>query len=214
MLDGHMHSEPRDSFRSPSVVRMVFQLECPTCSCWLKNIIYRLELCRPAWSLVKTGSRSKELTALSCWVVAQDRGSAFVCCAGFCLQSVQGIKSSPVDICSFPQLGITLDKWTYFEHLISLPLFGGKALSSLPFCQVLSESSISLPPVLVCLNMKKNSLVRYLGFLGDSVIKNLPANARDAGSIPGSWRSPGGGNDNPLQYSCLENPVGQRGLRC
>ena len=42
------------------------------------------------------------------------------------------------------------------------------------------------------------------------VIKNLPVNAgdvRDAGSIPGSGRSPGGGNGNLLQYSCLENPM-------
>jgi len=42
------------------------------------------------------------------------------------------------------------------------------------------------------------------------VVKNLPANAgdiRDAGSIPGSGRSPGGGHGNPVQYSCLENPV-------
>ena len=38
-----------------------------------------------------------------------------------------------------------------------------------------------------------------------SVIKNLPANARDAGLIPGSGRSPGVGNGNPLQYSCLDN---------
>ena len=39
--------------------------------------------------------------------------------------------------------------------------------------------------------------------------KDPPANAgdvRDAGSIPGSGRSPGGGHGNPLQYSCLENP--------
>ena len=42
------------------------------------------------------------------------------------------------------------------------------------------------------------------------VIKNPPANAgekRDVGLIPGSGRSPGGGHDNPLQYSCLENPM-------
>ena len=41
------------------------------------------------------------------------------------------------------------------------------------------------------------------------VVKNLPANAgqRDAGLIPGWGRRPGGGNGNPLQYSCLENPV-------
>ena len=38
-------------------------------------------------------------------------------------------------------------------------------------------------------------------------VKNPPANAGDAGSIPGSGRSPGAGNDNPLQYSCLENPL-------
>ena len=41
-------------------------------------------------------------------------------------------------------------------------------------------------------------------------VKSLPANAGDtgdAGLIPGLGRSPGGGNDNPLQYSCLENPM-------
>ena len=37
--------------------------------------------------------------------------------------------------------------------------------------------------------------------------KNLPVNAGDAGLIPGSGRSPGGGNGNPLQYSSLGNPV-------
>ena len=42
------------------------------------------------------------------------------------------------------------------------------------------------------------------------VVKNPPANAvdiRDVGSIPGLGRSPGGGYGNPLQYSCLENPI-------
>ena len=41
-------------------------------------------------------------------------------------------------------------------------------------------------------------------------VKNMPANAgdvRDTGSISGSGRSPGGGHGNPLQYSCLENPM-------
>ena len=45
---------------------------------------------------------------------------------------------------------------------------------------------------------------------GGSVVKNPLANAGDAedsGSIAGSGRSPGGGNGNPLQYSCLENPM-------
>ena len=47
-----------------------------------------------------------------------------------------------------------------------------------------------------------------MGFPGGSVAKNPPANAGDAGLIPGSGRSPGEENDNPLQCSCLENPRG------
>ena len=45
------------------------------------------------------------------------------------------------------------------------------------------------------------------------VVKNLPADAgniRDRGLIPGSGRSSGEGNGNPLQYSCLENPMDRR----
>ena len=44
-------------------------------------------------------------------------------------------------------------------------------------------------------------------FRGGSVIKNLPANSGDTSLIPGWGRSPGEGNGNPLQYSCLENPM-------
>ena len=49
----------------------------------------------------------------------------------------------------------------------------------------------------------------YMGFPGGTVVKNLHANARDAGdsgSTHGLERSPGEGNGTPLQYSCLENP--------
>ena len=47
----------------------------------------------------------------------------------------------------------------------------------------------------------------HLEFSGGSVVKNLPANAGDVNLIPGSGRSPGQGNGNPLQYSCLKNPM-------
>ena len=50
------------------------------------------------------------------------------------------------------------------------------------------------------------------GFLGGSDGKESVHNAGDLGSIPGLERSPGGGSDNSLQYSCLENPCGQRSL--
>ena len=46
-----------------------------------------------------------------------------------------------------------------------------------------------------------------MGFPGGSVVKNLPANSGDAGLIPGLGRCPGGGNGNPLQYSCLESQM-------
>ena len=50
------------------------------------------------------------------------------------------------------------------------------------------------------------------GFPGGSVGKESTCNAGDLGLIPGSGRSPGEGKGNPLQYSCLENPLGQRSL--
>ena len=46
-----------------------------------------------------------------------------------------------------------------------------------------------------------------MGFSDGSVVKNLPATAGDSGSIPGLGRSPGEENGNPVQYSCLGNPM-------
>ena len=48
-----------------------------------------------------------------------------------------------------------------------------------------------------------------MGFSCSSVGKESACNAGDQGSIPGSGRSLGEGNGNPLQYSCLENPMGR-----
>ena len=55
----------------------------------------------------------------------------------------------------------------------------------------------------------------FLGFPGDSDDKESSCNAGDLGSIPGLGRSPGGGDGNPLQYSCLDNPTEEPGgLHC
>ena len=51
-----------------------------------------------------------------------------------------------------------------------------------------------------------------MGFPGGLVVKNLPVNAGDTSSILGLRRSPGEGNGNPLQDSCLEKSQGQRRL--
>ena len=54
-----------------------------------------------------------------------------------------------------------------------------------------------------------------MSFPGGSVGKESAFNVGEGGLIPGLWRSPGGGHGNPLQYSCLENPHGQKSLaRC
>ena len=56
-------------------------------------------------------------------------------------------------------------------------------------------------------NFHRNVFLSYFS-PGGSVVKNMIVNAGDAGDmIPGLGRSPGGGNGNPLQNSCLENPM-------
>ena len=50
-------------------------------------------------------------------------------------------------------------------------------------------------------------LLSIWGFPSGSTVKNLPVNERNVGLTPGLGRSPGGGNGNPLQYYCLENPM-------
>ena len=54
--------------------------------------------------------------------------------------------------------------------------------------------------------------VRHSNRLGGLAGKESICNVGDLGLIPGLGRSPGGGHGNPLQYSCLENPHGQRSL--
>ena len=53
----------------------------------------------------------------------------------------------------------------------------------------------------------KQRYIYSLGFPGGTLVKKLPVNAEDTGSIPGWGRSPGRGNGNSRQYSCLENPM-------
>ena len=64
----------------------------------------------------------------------------------------------------------------------------------------LSRWSGTEPEIYVCIH------IHVCVFADGSVVKNQPANARDEGLIPQSGRYPGGGNGNPLQCSCLENP--------
>ena len=69
-----------------------------------------------------------------------------------------------------------------------------------------------LPPGIIPSSLYHHPLWSALGFSGGAVVKHLSASAGDMGLIPGSGRSPGGGNGNSLQYFCLENPM-DRGAR-
>ena len=56
-------------------------------------------------------------------------------------------------------------------------------------------------------------LYNLLGFLGGSVGKESACSAGELGLIPGLGRSPGEGNDSPIHYSCLENPMDREAIR-
>ena len=73
------------------------------------------------------------------------------------------------------------------------------------------QTEFETETILFTINTRGNTfqfvLSYHWGFPGGLVVKNPPANAGDTDSIPELKRSPGEGNGNPLQYSCLENPI-------
>ena len=77
-------------------------------------------------------------------------------------------------------------------------------------CRIL-PSTLRINKYLYNVLLKKkermHSFLMYLGFPGGSDGKAPACNVGDPDSIPGSGRSPGEGNGNPLQHSCLENPM-------
>ena len=79
--------------------------------------------------------------------------------------------------------------------------FRKKKVASLQL--VIEFPSFSIPVYLYSFSL----LYGLSCFPGGSVVKNLPAKQEMGGLIPGSGRSSGEGSDNPIQYSCLENPM-------
>ena len=70
--------------------------------------------------------------------------------------------------------------------------------------------NVSLDGHVYLADLMPGSILSFEASQAMLVVKNPPTNAgdiRDVGSIPGSGRSPGGGHGNPLQYSCLEDPM-------
>ena len=94
---------------------------------------------------------------------------------------------------------------TVFQTLLLLLLWW--SVISVPRCYYCKKITIHWG-LRWCLALSSNSIfnLRHCS-PGGSVVKNLPTNAGNLGSIPGLGRSPGEGNGNRLQYSCLENPM-------
>ena len=86
--------------------------------------------------------------------------------------------------------------WVTILHLLAIPL-----LSKYDNC------IIRFPPRQESAQTKQSSWQSTLCFSGDWDGQESARNARDTGSVSGLERSPGGGHDNPLQYSCLEKPM-------
>ena len=109
-------------------------------------------------------------------------------------------------LCFFP-----LCARPFLTHL--LPTISGSA-PAMPFNSVHSNNDRLLVALTYCLNVMPYPFETYVtsslplpGFPGGSDGKESACNAGDLGLIPGSGRSPGEGNDYPLQYSCLENSI-------
>ena len=95
----------------------------------------------------------------------------------------------------------SLSRWCHPTILSSATLFSS-SLESLPTSGSFATSRF--------FSSGDQSIEASVWWLKESlVVKNRPANAKDPGMTPGLGRSPGGGNSNPLQYSCLGNPTGR-----
>ena len=93
--------------------------------------------------------------------------------------------------------------YIYSHECLVIPVSNIKKTIFFPLYYLCSLSKINLLYLF-------GSIYGLLGFLVALVVKNSPTNRgdlEDLGSIPESGRSPGEGNDNPVQYSCLENPI-------
>ena len=97
---------------------------------------------------------------------------------------------------------VVLKSWHYWEfHKYKTSVFKNQFINTISYL-------FSITEILWKIQINLFSISKYYFTKVFSVLSNLG----DLGSIPESGRSPGGGHGNPLQYSCLENPHGQRSL--
>ena len=128
-------------------------------------------------------------------------------------------KLCPGESCSFKTSSLSSTKrWIIFliifcilliSSLFKWTAFWGGHISNFHFA-----STLFISPMLLhyCCSRIYIPFTLFEGFPGVSVVKSLPVSVGDAGLVSGYGRSPGEGNGNPLQYSCLGNPVDRGAL--
>ena len=158
------------------------------------------------WSLGWEDSLEKGMathSSILAWRTAMDRG-AWQAIVHRVAKSSTGLKTLSLHI----GLKLSMPLRDFWEF----PQYEGMVISA-PGCLPLQNSyspyirafHCFLPLYWTSNGTHPFSLTQKKGSPGGSVIKNLPANAGDTGSIPGLGRFPGEWHGNPLQYSCLEN---------
>ena len=115
--------------------------------------------------------------------------------------------------CRDPRLDASVEKTPYRRDRLPTAvflIFLDSPASKEPACNAGDPGSVGVGKI--CWRRDRLPTPVFLGFPGGSAGEESTRNAGDLGSIPGWGRSPGGGLGNPLQYSCLENPHGQKSL--
>ena len=126
-------------------------------------------------------------------------------------QMVKSLPANAGDLGSIPWLGRSPEKGIGYPFQYSWALLLAQLTKNPPAMWETWVRFLGLESVLSlsdCLTL----IVLWRGFPCGSPGKESTCNVGDLGSIPGLGKSPEGGHDNPLQYSCLENPHGQRSL--
>ena len=104
------------------------------------------------------------------------------------------------------EMSVEVSAFSSFEYVPGSEITAHTVPLCLTFLGTFKQFPTLTVPFHISLTMNDGSNF-YTGFPGGSVLKNLPANLGDTGSIPGSGRCSGEGKGNPLLYSCLSNPM-------
>ena len=137
-------------------------------------------------------------------------GQDNIICASFTFNPIHIIKNNNITV-SYKNFILACSHQLHGAGNITVLLFQVRGYGS----EKSDDQSRVMKPgnkwqILYCIKPVLLTLIQHMGFPSGSAVKNAAANTGDTSLIPGSGRSPREGNGNPLQYSCLGNPMDRR----